>query len=541
MKRLFYRYLNCLITVIIFSFTVALPGFAQGVNEVSHEHKLNQVSVKALRDLPILHQGRYKPFDSIARQTLLALTGKSNKVKDDAGNKYKAAEWLAASLFTPSKAADFNAFLLENPEVADAIGLESSMERVRYSYNDISPHLEKLEKLASQAFSVRNEGRSRFQRHLLQFYDRILEFVNLQKLIWPDTESKMAWADMAKGYITGDQAAFDKAVEDYKTNNMGDLDAEVFSDAKKESTFNRVDPFYNSGLILAFAFIFALCGMGFAEKKNFIISMALCVAALLLQTYGHAVRMLVMDRPPVTNLYSTFIAVAWICSFVSIIIIKLLPEKHRTLSPLLASFSPLVFLIIAGKYANSGDSMGVMAAVLDSNFWLATHVVTIILGYGGCCLAGIFAHYYMIQLGRTEKNDQDVHTLYKIMVMILGFGFTMTFIGTVTGGIWADQSWGRFWGWDPKENGALLLVLWCAVVFHVKVGNLMNRFWVSAGAIVTIFIVLLAWFGVNMLGKGLHSYGYDPDSNFLTYMTAFLVFEVVFVSVTYGMMKRRQA
>ncbi len=534
MKRSFYKYFNCFIALIMLSFMGADSVYAQGSDDTG-------ISVRALRDLPILHQGRYKPFDSIARQTLLALTGKSNKVKDEAGNKYKAAQWLAASLFTPSKAVNFKAFLLENPEVADAVGLESSMERVRYSYKEISPHLEKLENLAAQAFSVRSEDRSRFQRHLLQFYDRILKFMNLQKAIWPDADSSMKWADIANAYIKGDQAAFDEAVENYKKDYLGDLDAEVFSDAKKESAFNRVDPFYNSGLILSLAFILALWGMIFSERKPFIISMVLCVAALLLQSYGHWVRMLVMDRPPVTNLYSTFIAVAWICSFVSIIIIKLLPEKHRTLSPLLASVSPLVFLIIAGKYANTGDSMGVMAAVLDSNFWLATHVVTIILGYGGCCLAGVFAHYYMIQLCRTEKNDQDTVTLYKIMLMILGFGFTMTFVGTVTGGVWADQSWGRFWGWDPKENGALLIVLWCAVVFHAKAGNLVSRFWIATGSIITIFIVLMAWFGVNMLGVGLHSYGNDPDSNFLTYMVMYLIFEVVFISGTYAMMKRREA
>lgn len=537
MSKLVYKYfIHCLVVVSVL-LTGATTSFAQ---ESSKDEVKAPVSIKTLSNLPIMHQGRYKPFDSIARQTLLALSGKST-IKDNGGKKYTASQWLAESIFVPGQSAEFKIFLLENPEVADAIGLKSEMKRVRYSYNDISPHFDQLEKLAGQAMAVHGDMRSRFQRHMLQFYNRVSRFMAIQKEIWPEMSAKAAWSDIAAGYTTKDQEKFDKAVEEYKKNRMGNVEAEVFADAKNETLFNRIKPFYSSGLILGFALIFSLCGLGFGKKVNFIISMLLCVAAVVLQTYGHGVRMLVMDRPPVTNLYSTFIAVAWICSVVSIIIVKILPKNHRAISPLLASLSPLIFLVIAGKYTASGDAMGVMAAVLDSNFWLATHVVTIILGYGGCCLAAIFAHYYMLQLCHADKNDLDIRTLYRIMLMILGFGFTMTFIGTVTGGVWADQSWGRFWGWDPKENGALLIVLWCAAVFHVKVGNLLNSFWVAAGTIITSFIVFLAWFGVNKLGVGLHSYGNDLDSHFMGYMIAYLIFEVIFVGATYIQIKRRAA
>ena len=91
---------------------------------------------------------------------------------------------------------------------------------------------------------------------------------------------------------------------------------------------------------------------------------------------------------------------------------------------------------------------------------------------------------------------------------IICFALLFSFVGTVLGGIWADQSWGRFWGWDPKENGALLIVLWNAVILHARWGDYIRERGLMACAIFGNIITSLSWFGVNMLGIGLHSYGF---------------------------------
>src|SRR5437763_1739057 len=82
------------------------------------------------------------------------------------------------------------------------------------------------------------------------------------------------------------------------------------------------------------------------------------------------------------------------------------------------------------------------------------------------------------------------------------------FVGTVLGGIWADQSWGRFWGWDPKENGAVLIVLWCAIILHARWGGFIRQRGLMVMAIFGNVVTSFSWFGVNMLGVGLHSYGF---------------------------------
>ena len=105
----------------------------------------------------------------------------------------------------------------------------------------------------------------------------------------------------------------------------------------------------------------------------------------------------------------------------------------------------------------------------------------------------------------------DAATTQALVGMTYGvvcFALLFSFVGTVLGGIWADQSWGRFWGWDPKENGALLIVLWNAIILHARWGRYVREKGIMAMAIFGNVITSLSWFGVNMLGVGLHSYGF---------------------------------
>ena len=144
--------------------------------------------------------------------------------------------------------------------------------------------------------------------------------------------------------------------------------------------------------------------------------------------------------------------------------------------------------------------MEMMRAVLDSNFWLATHVVTITIGYSGTFLAGGIAIGYTIRKHLVAAPDPDTTKSLESMVYgVVCFALFFSFVGTVLGGIWADQSWGRFWGWDPKENGALLIVLWNAIILHARSGKLVKERGTMAMVIFGNTITSFSWFGVNML------------------------------------------
>lgn len=174
--------------------------------------------------------------------------------------------------------------------------------------------------------------------------------------------------------------------------------------------------------------------------------------------------------------------------------------------------------------------MEMLRAVLDTNFWLATHVVMITLGYSAMFLAGALAIKYVVR-GLLTKSlpPERAKGISRMVYGVICFATLFSFVGTILGGIWADQSWGRFWGWDPKENGALLIVIWCAVVLHARWGGLIRDRGLMAMAIFGNIITAFSWFGVNMLGVGLHSYGF-MDAAF-KWLMGFNLTQVVFIAL----------
>src|SRR5439155_373450 len=178
----------------------------------------------------------------------------------------------------------------------------------------------------------------------------------------------------------------------------------------------------------------------------------------------------------------------------------------------------------------TGDTMEMLRAVLDTNFWLATHVVAINLGYSATFLAGFLAiAYVLLGIFTSELTGQRRVALVRMTYAIVCFAMFFSFVGTILGGIWADQSWGRFWGWDPKENGALLIVLWNAIILHARWGGLVRQRGLMVLAVFGNVVTSWSWFGVNMLGIGLHSYGF-MDSAF-PWLIAFGASQLAFMII----------
>jgi ABC-type transport system involved in cytochrome c biogenesis permease subunit len=188
-------------------------------------------------------------------------------------------------------------------------------------------------------------------------------------------------------------------------------------------------------------------------------------------------------------------------------------------------------LLIAHHLAlGSGDTMEMMRAVLDSNFWLATHVVVIVMGYGSTYLAGVLAIIYIFRgvLTRT-LTPETADALARMVYGIVCFATLFSLVGTVLGGIWADQSWGRFWGWDPKENGALIIVLWNAIILHCRSAEVVRQ---RGLMMLTVFgNVVTSWsfFGTNMLGVGLHSYGFAQAA--FNWLIVFVASQVLIIAL----------
>ena len=273
-----------------------------------------------------------------------------------------------------------------------------------------------------------------------------------------------------------------------------------------EFLFNQVAPFTHSMVLYVLAFLLA-CGSWLVWPRTLNRSaFYLLLLALAIHTFGLISRMYLQERPPVTNLYSSAIFIGWGAVIVALILERIFRDG---IGAACAGAIGFITLIIAHHLAGSGDTLEMLQAVLDTNIWLATHVVAITTGYSAMFLAGMLAIIYVIRGVFTRSlTKRTANSLTRMTYGVVCFATLFSFVGTVLGGIWADQSWGRFWGWDPKENGAVLIVLWCAVILHARWGGFIRQRGLMIMAIFGNVITSFSWFGVNMLGVGLHSYGF---------------------------------
>lgn len=234
---------------------------------------------------------------------------------------------------------------------------------------------------------------------------------------------------------------------------------------------------------------------------------------------GLAARIYILGRPPVGTIYESLLFVSLICVLAGGL---LLWKRHDAFSGLAAALSGAVLLVVSLYFgAMSGDSLSMLVAVLNTNFWLATHVLIVTTGYGLSIIAAMLAHAWLFRL-------QDRSGLFMTMHRMALAALLFTAVGTILGGIWADQSWGRFWGWDPKENGALLIVLWIVWLLHGRLAGQLKPLTYAIGIAALNMVVALAWFGVNLLSVGLHSYGFI--SGIASGLSAFCVFEILLIA-----------
>ena len=554
-----------------------------------------EAALRGWERLPVQSDGRVMPLDTYARTLLLGISGRSSF------DRQPAAGWLARTLFTPEEARQDAIFLINHPEVEEALDLPAA-GRHRYSAAQLMPAFAELTRLARAAFHTPEDDRSPVETEFIRLYESLERYRQLEQALAfalprpdvqvsdaglsddlhiaartplslfdlvdrtdridallaraPDSTAGPAYAaelaDLAlharmartprgasspalippeageewtsaagalsrstrmpelralaaaaTSFRNGDAAAFDRAIAAFAAETAPRVTGGRLLSA--EVWFNHVDPFYRAELLYGLALLAALAAIASGRRGPARVAWALSLPALLIHTYGIAARMLIMHRPPVTNLYSTFLFVAWAGVLIGLAVERL--QRNR-LGLLAATAAGLSLLLTAGRFSADGDTMGVMVAVLDSNFWLATHVVTISLGYAGCCISGLLAHVYLLQALRRGPDDPRLAETFRAVLGTQAFGLLFSFVGTMLGGVWADQSWGRFWGWDPKENGALVIVLWSALLFHARLGGMIGSRGFAAGSVLGVIAVLLAWLGVNLLGVGLHSYGF---------------------------------
>ncbi len=336
----------------------------------------------------------------------------------------------------------------------------------------------------------------------------------------------MSYASLTMAYRAEDATTFNQTLDELRQRVNADFPDDI-GRVHFERLFNASQPFAIAIELYILVFLFVcISWLRWPTTLGTAAFWILCLA-FALHTFGLAARMYIQDRPPVTNLYSSAVFVGW----GAVLLGAFLERFHRNgIGAAMAALVGFSTLIIAHHLAMTGDTLEMMRAVLDSNFWLATHVIIITLGYSAMFFAGALAiAFTFLGLLRRRFDKESARSLSGMVYGITCFAALFSLVGTILGGIWADQSWGRFWGWDPKENGALMIVIMCAITLHARWGGIVRERGIMALAILGNIVTAWSWFGTNLLGVGLHSYGFT-DSGFL-WMCAFALSQLLCIAL----------
>ncbi|MGD8396560.1 MAG: cytochrome c biogenesis protein CcsA [Candidatus Eiseniibacteriota bacterium] len=517
--------------------------------------------VSRFGEIPVVDLGRLKPIDTLARTSLMVLSNKqamylsethgtSDRADKRDGSKVSASRWLLDVMARPERAREYEVIRIDHPDVLGLMGVEH--ERKYFSFNEVMQHQQAISTQIDRARMVDSSDLTSFQRAILRLsrqlglYFDLEETVNL--LLIPPVRPGDEWQSIAsarqasmhaahahgaddpaahameeenpavdsfiailRGWHDQQPAQFNAAVEEHIELVEAEL-PKLAGQVSFETFFNRTAPFMRAmGL---YVLVFVLVAISWLRGSRWLLRAAfwVMIVALAVHTYGLVARILIQGRPPVTNLYSSAIFVGWGITVLAIFLERIYKNGIGAVSAATCGF---LSLLVAHNLSLDGDTMTMMQAVLDTNFWLATHVIVITLGYASTFLAGFLGILYVLRGVFTRSLDRpEARNLGRMIYGIVCFATLFSFVGTILGGIWADQSWGRFWGWDPKENGALLIVLWNALILHARWGGLVRERGLALLAIGGNIVTAWSWFGTNMLGVGLHSYGFMDSALF---------------------------
>jgi cytochrome c-type biogenesis protein CcsB len=504
--------------------------------------------------LVIQDGGRRKPIDTFARETLIKTTGRSSYT-DRRGKKWQANDFILSMLLDTHDWKSEPMILVSLGQLNEKLGLDKTQRK--FSFTQLTS-LPELNRLAGEAHALRKAEKplDRLQSEVMSVSERLALFAHVMDgsvflLVPAPQKTTDAWLvppefgryydesqfaapqtqlqTLATAYAKGDGFQFGRAANQLRDGLRG-LSPKIYpeeSQLRLEYFYNHWDGFYRAawcyGIALVLLGVAYMRGKGGAVKS---IGVSIAILGLLFHASGIAMRCMIAGRPPVTNMYESIIWVSFAVSFFGMIFFA----RYRTPVYLLAALpvSLVALLLVHQMPIAMPSSIDPLVPVLRDNFWLTIHVLTITLSYAAFALAMGFGHILLWRYARdpvAARADQPMHFwLYRVLQL----GVILLAAGTILGGVWANYSWGRFWGWDPKETWALIALLCYILTLHGRLAGWWTQFGLVVASVVCFLAVLMAWYGVNfVLGKGLHSYGFGIGGE--TYVVSFVIADLLFV------------
>lgn len=505
--------------------------------------------------LAIQDGGRRKPIDTFARETLIRVTGRSTYA-DKAGRKWQPNDFVLSALLETHDWKNEPMVLISIGQLIEKLGLDKTQRRFSFAQLTALPELNRL---AGEAHALRKAEKplDRLQQEVMSVSERLALFANVINgsafLIVPAPKSETdPWVlppeysqyysdeqfapiqiqlqTLATGYTNGDSFNFSRASNQLR-DSLRSLSPRIYPQDRQlrlEYFYNHFNGFYRAIWFYGLAFLVLLIAhlrKTGAALRN--VGVATAVIGLAFHATGIILRCLIAGRPPVTNMYESIIWVSFAVSFFGMIFFA----RYRTPVYLLAALpvTLIALLLVHQMPIAMPSSIDPLVPVLRDNFWLTIHVLTITLSYAAFALAMGFGHILLFRYARDPRGARADAPMHFWLYRVLQLGVLLLAAGTILGGVWANYSWGRFWGWDPKETWALIALLCYIVTLHGRLAGWWTQFGLVVASVVCFLAVLMAWYGVNfVLGKGLHSYGFGIGGE--TYVATFVIVDLAFVA-----------
>jgi len=505
--------------------------------------------------LAIQDSGRRKPVDTFAKETLIRITGRSTYA-DKAGRTWRPNDFVLSALTETHDWKNEPMVLISSGQLVEQLGLDKAQRR--FSFVQLTGSTE-LQRLATEGQAAKRAEKplTRVQQEALSASDRLTLLAHVMDgsalLIIPaPTKETDPWVDptgwskyygeaqlapvqtqlqaVANSYVNSDQFNLSRGANQLR-ENLRALSPFVYPRERQlrlEYFYNHFEAFYRAiwcyGIALVILIAARLRKRGRALQN---IGVAVAVLGLAFQASGIVMRCMIAGRPPVTNMYESIIWVSFAVSFFGMIFFA----RYRTPIYLLAALpvTLIALLLVHQMPIAMPSSIDPLVPVLRDNFWLTVHVLTITLSYAAFALAMGFGHILLWRYARNPAAARADAPMHFWLYRVLQLGVLLLAAGTILGGVWANYSWGRFWGWDPKETWALIALLCYILALHGRLAGWWTQFGLAVASVVCFLAVLMAWYGVNfVLGKGLHSYGFGIGGE--TYVAIFVVLDLLIVA-----------
>ncbi|HZS17793.1 MAG TPA: cytochrome c biogenesis protein CcsA [Candidatus Udaeobacter sp.] len=506
--------------------------------------------------LAIQDGGRRKPIDTFAKEALIRITGRSTHT-DKAGRRWTPNDFILSALLETHDWKNEPMILISTGQLVEQLGLDKAQRRFSFAQLSESTGLQRLATEA-QALKRAEKPLTRAQQEALTVNDRLALLAGVMDgralLILPapmnETDPWLAptlngskyYSDaqlapvhtglqtVVKSYLQGDGFNLSRGANQLR-QNLRALSPSIYPSEKQlrlEYFYNHFEAFYRAIWCYGIALI-VLITAHFRKHGRALqnVGVSVAILGLLFQAAGIVMRCLIAGRPPVTNMYESIIWVSFAVSFFGMVFFA----RYRAPVYLLAALpvTLIALLLVHQMPIAMPSSIDPLVPVLRDNFWLTIHVLTITLSYAAFALAMGFGHILLWRYARNPAAARADAPMHFWLYRVLQLGVLLLAAGTILGGVWANYSWGRFWGWDPKETWALIALLCYILTLHGRLAGWWTQFGLAVASVVCFLAVLMAWYGVNfVLGKGLHSYGFGIGGE--TYVATFVALDLLFVA-----------